>query len=233
MFLAAALLVGCATATVNQPYETALINFRSTLMLDATPAPPLAEAASRRLVAALEQKLLASPYIGKALSREEFRQGFGGQFNLTADYNLLSDTLSAVGLSDREQTSRLGAGTGAEMLLSVQAFSVPCDGCLEGDQVAVVGQMIHAKTGQLVWRATLMRGVERKPAAVTAALDDLAEELTALFNDSLRPKWHRERFKNLSPVLAGQPRPEIQPPSSDRSRFYFERPRAGPSGDAP
>jgi hypothetical protein len=218
---------------VNQPYETALINFRSTLMLETTPVLPLTEEESRRLVAELESKLLASPYLGPALSRERFRQRFGSKFKLAEDYNLLSDTLSVVGLSDREQTARIGAETGAEMLLGVQVFKVLCDGCPDGDQVAVVGQMIHAKTGQLVWRATLMRGVKRKPPEAAAALHSLVEELAVLFNDSLRPKWHRERFKNLSPVLAGRPRPDIQPPGSDRSPFYFERPGAGFGGDAP
>ena len=147
---------GCSGVVVNQPYDTSLINFRRTLMLDATPQPPLTEDQAKGLISDIESGLLRSPYLGPAVSRAQFHDRFDGNFKLRDDYSLLSDTLSAVGLSDREQTARIGKLTDVEMLLSAQVFSVPCDGCSEGDQVAAVGQMIHAPTGQLVWRVTLL-----------------------------------------------------------------------------
>jgi hypothetical protein len=30
-------------------------------------------------------------------------------------------------------------------------------------------------------------------------LEDLSNQLVDIFNNSLRPKWHRERFTNLNP----------------------------------
>jgi len=226
-------LAACNTASVNQPFETALINHRSTLMLDATPQQPLPEAEAKALVANLETRLLASPYIGKAMSREQFRQQFGGNFKLSDDYGLLSDTLSVVGLSDREQTARIGRLAQVEFLLGVQVFSVPCDSCTEGDQVGAVGQMFDARTGQLVWRVTLLTGVERNPASVSDGLHELSDKMVELFNDSLRPKWQRERFRNLNRKIAGQPRPNIPLQSEDHSTFHYEATTVGPSPDAP
>jgi hypothetical protein len=218
---------------VNQPFETGLINFRTTLMLDATPQPPLAEAEAKALVDKLESRLLASPYIGKATSRNQFRVQHAGDFKLTDDYNLLSDTLSVVGSADREQTARIGKQAGVEFLLGVQVFNVPCDNCLEGDQAAVVGQMYDARTGRLVWRVTLLSGVKRTEASVSAGLQELGDELVTLFNDSLRPKWQRERFRNLNPKSVSASRPDIPLPSDDHSRFFYELPQVGPSPAAP
>jgi hypothetical protein len=230
---AALTLAACNTVSVNQPFETALINRRSTLMLDATPQQPLPEAEAKALVENLERRLLASPYIGRAMSREQFRRQYGSNFKLSDDYNILSDTLSVVGLSDREQTARIGKLTDIEFLLGVQVFSVPCDACTEGDQVAAVGQMFDARTGQLVWRVTLLTDAERTPASVSAGLAGLSDRLVALFNDSLRPKWHRERFRNLIAAADKAPRPGIPLPGVDRSTFYYEPVKAGSNPGQP
>jgi hypothetical protein len=59
--------------------------------------------------------------------------------------------------------------------------------------------------------------VDRNPTAVQQGLRELSIELVDLFNNSLRPKWHRERFKNLSPGPADRPRPSIPMAGSERS----------------
>ncbi|HEX7928769.1 MAG TPA: hypothetical protein VF678_14330 [bacterium] len=202
-------LSACSPIVVYQPYETAMINKRSTLMLDATPQAPLTDADAQRYIDKLEARLLASPYIGQATSRAQFRLGNSANFKVLDDYGVLSDNLSVVGLADREQTARLGKATGREFLLGVQVFSVPCDQCTEGDQVGAVGQMYDAKTGQLVWRVTLLKSVERKPASVAAGIEALSDQLVEVFNDALRPKWHRIRFANLNATRASQPRADI------------------------
>jgi hypothetical protein len=206
----------CSGVSVNQPFDTSLINFRRTLMLDATPQPPLAEDQAQALVSAIESGMLRSPYLDSSISRAQFHERFDGNFKLRDDYSLLSDTLSVVGLADREQTARIGRLTDVEMLLGAQVFSVPCENCPESDQVAAVGQMIDAKSGQLVWRVTLLKSVNRNPAAVEQALRELSAELLEHFNNSLRPKWQRERFKNLGPGLANRPRASIPLPGMER-----------------
>jgi hypothetical protein len=225
------LATGCSTVDVNQPYDTDMINFRSTLMLDATPQPPLTEERSKEVVAALEQRMLHSPYVGRTISRAEFHQQFDSNFALRDDYTILSDTLSTVGLSDREQTARLGKAVNVEFLLGVQAFSVPCDTCLEGDQVSVLGQMFDARTGLLVWRVTLLQQVQRTQAGVDAGLNELQDELVQTFISSLRPKWHRQRFANLRHGAAKLQRPVIQLPAEVHTGISGGR-SEGPAGPA-
>jgi hypothetical protein len=205
-----------------------MINYRSTLVLEATPQAPLPEATVKALIASLETGILKSPYIGPTVSRAQFQERFRDDFKMRDDYNLLSDTLSVVGLWDREQTARIGKAADTELLLSLEAFSVPCDGCSDGDQVAVAGQMVDAKTGLLIWRATLMNPVDRTPQALESGLRDLSQRLAELFTDSLRPKWHRERFKNLDAERAKAPRLTIVQERIDASRLNREVVKTSP-----
>lgn len=227
------LAASCGTSQVYQPFETSMINHRSTLMLDATNQPPLPPEQSAKLVDSLEQRLLAAPDIGPAINRAEFHERFGGNFGAVNDFRVLSDNVSVAGLSDREQTARLGKATETEMLLGVQVFSVPCDLCVEGPQVAVVGQMTDTRTGVLVWRATLLAPVSTDAASVQANLDSLADDLVTRFYDALRPKWHRARFRNLSPRLANAPRPDIPLPVESHSGVYVESGGGVPDYTAP
>ncbi len=204
---------GCSGVAVYQPYDTALINYRRTLMLDATVQPPIKEDQAKALLAQMETGLLRSPFIATHISRAQFHERYDAKFQLRDDYTILSDTFSVVGLADREQTARIGKETDMEMLLSVQVFSIPCETCVDGDQISAVGQMLDSRTGQVVWRVTLLDSVNKSPAAVEQGLHALSAGLVELFNNSLRPKWQRERFKNLSPRLANQPRPQVPLPT--------------------
>jgi hypothetical protein len=189
---------GCSRSAVYLPYDTEMINRRSMLVLDAVPQAPLPEALAQDLLARIETGLTTSPYAGPALSRAAFKRQFGANARLNHEYELLSDSLSTAGIGDWEQALRLGKATGKEMLVSFQVYHVPCPGCEGGDQVAAVGNMVHAPTGLLVWRATFLRGTNPAPAQLAADAEAVSGDLVRAFNDSLRPKYHRDRFRNLS-----------------------------------
>ncbi len=196
--LTCALAAGCAsTSTVYQGADASVVHGRPLLMLDASDSPPLRPSDQQQLNAQIEQDLLASPDIGPAISRAQFRQRFGGDYTTIADYNVLSDSLAVVGLPEQELAARLGEKSGVELLCSVQAFYIPCPACERGDEGALVGQLFDAKTSKLLWRANViydhMPGPERSQQAFEAMRRDLVEE----FNAALSYKWQRQRFEHL------------------------------------
>jgi hypothetical protein len=206
------LAAGCrSTSTIYSPVDAYDLRGRSLLILEASPQPPLPDPVLMETLAHIEQGLLASPYVARVVSRAAFQQSNATDFALRGDYARFSDTVAVVGFAEREQSQRLGRHEGVDLLVSAQAFYTPCGVCEHGDQVAVVLQLVQAETATLQWRATLTAPVGKSQDDVALAVRELAENVLTALHESIGPKWHRERFRNLSRTAAPTPGPAPAP----------------------
>ena len=169
-------------------------------MLTATPLEPLPPEIVERVQARVEEKLLASPYWGRILTREAFRERNRDDRINQFNYQLLSDTVSVLGIADRELSASLAETQGADLAELVQVLHLPCPNCEEKKpRIAMTAQLIDLRTSELQWRLHLSRNVDDDVDAETLAEDaaDLAEDLIATLDHLIKPKWHRLRFEHL------------------------------------
>jgi len=194
-----ALAAGCGASTaIFRDARSDRVRDRVVLYVDSTPLPPLSEARHRTILDRIEAKLATMPHIRRVITRRETFNLTDGNFRLRNEYQIYADTLSSVGVSDRELALSLGKALGADLLFNAQAFFSPCPYCTDGDSAYVVGQVIEAASGKLLLRMNL----RAHPAANDQALGDAFSEMEEEFMDELlsvlTPKAHQERFRNLA-----------------------------------
>ena len=192
------LAVGCSRSAVYMPYDTDLVNRRGVLMLDTQGQNALPEHLAIQEQDRIEASLAASPHMGPVTTRAEFSKRAAENARLENDYTTFSDSMVTAGLGNWEQALRLSQGSKREMLLGFQVYYLPCVGCEGGDQIAATAHMVHGPTGLLVWRATFIQPTSGEAPALEKSAREVANDVLRAFNSSMRPKWHRERFRNLS-----------------------------------
>jgi hypothetical protein len=158
----------------------------------------LSESLHERIVERLEAGIAASPQVSAVLTREALASRKDVPLAISEDYSLFSNTLSLAGVSDPELAIRLGRHFGVELLSVAQLSYLPCGVCEEGDQVWLVGQVVDAGTGRLVFRAHLHTQVSTEDAGELARIgEELADAYLEVFEVTFRLKWHRQRFEHL------------------------------------
>jgi hypothetical protein len=170
---------------------------RKVLVVESVPQPPLKEERHRAIVDALERRVLLLPHFGSGITRQQFLQLSEGNFGARNDYQVYADTLSSVGVSDRELARSLGTAAGADLLFNAQAFFVPCAYCTDGDSAYLVSQFVEAATGKLLLRIDLRTHPGPSEQALGEAFAAMEEELLEDLANSLTPRLHIERFRNL------------------------------------
>ncbi len=181
-----------------QDARSDLVRDRIIVYIDSTPLPPLSEARHRGILDRIEARIAVLPHIRRVITRRETFNLTEGNFRFRSDYQLYADTLSSVGVSDRELALNIGKALGAELLFNAQAFLSPCSYCTDGDSAYLVGQMIEAASGKLLLRINLRTHPDPNDRAVGDAFGQMEEELVDEFLTILTPKAHQERFRNLA-----------------------------------
>jgi hypothetical protein len=204
----AALLVaqigGCDTVAVYQPVDSDAMVGRSAAILRPTHVQPISEALHKRIIDGLEARLQQFPHLSRVLSRSDVQRRLTGNRKMMRAYELYSDTLTVVGISDQDGSAKLGKSLEVELLVSTQLFFMPCPQCEKGSQLGLVANLVEAASGKLLWRGHFLTNVsEEDDEERVAAAESLADDFLVAFDEDLRPKWHRLRFANLSRQGAG------------------------------
>ncbi|HUJ76002.1 MAG TPA: hypothetical protein VL359_14155, partial [bacterium] len=155
--LAASLaLAACsASVTVYKPLNADQLTGHTVLMMSATRQASVPEDALEATLAAIEAGLAHSPDVGPVTTRAQFQQAAADDFRIRDDYRTYSDLASNVGMVDQEAAWRLATFAHVQLLASVDVYQVTCPVCPGGDALVLVGQLVDAAQGDLVWRATL------------------------------------------------------------------------------
>jgi hypothetical protein len=209
LLLAALLLGACTQSSTFYGAPAAELHGKRLLLLEPSLIAPTPPELHKRVVEQIEAAMAASPDVGEVLGRDAFRLNSNVSLQAKQAYELFSSSLSLTGMADPELSNRLYKELGVELLAVAQPVFLPCATCDEGDQLWLVGQVVDARTGRIVFRAHL-----RSPSSADPqSMSDLAESLTAQYVDEMavafRLRAHRERFRNLK-ALAGSPKPSQQ-----------------------
>lgn len=193
------LLSACVGIAEFTPVGFEKFNGRKAIFIKATDPGGVPADIHKRFVDRLEKELGASPHIGKLMTREEVARATSGKRELWQQYRILSDTFSIVGVGDQEISTRLNAELGGELLIMTQIFFEPCDQCPDGSLFGVIGAIIEAETGILLYRLHLsQRGPIDPVAEIPQLAEDYATELLDAINAAIRPKWHKLRFRQIA-----------------------------------
>lgn len=183
---------------IYNPVDSDRLNGRSIMVLDSVVLPPFTIAQQKRITNRVEKGILKSRQVGEVLTRKEFFQRKSVSLEDREDYKRFFTRLSLVNVSNPELAHRLGRSLGIELFTSVLVSYIPCSVCEEGDQIWLVGQVVEADRGQVVFRAHLREGVDTKNMqTITRISLELTDEFLEEFEAVFQPKWHRERFSNL------------------------------------
>ena len=178
-------------------------------MLEASLLPPLPEEILRQTEARVEETLGRLPYLGKVVTRQEMTAKTANDRRGRSAYELLSDTATVLGMTEREISNDVARIEAADLFASIQVLHLPCPSCDQDARIAVVAQIFDARNAQLLWRAHLSRAVANEADAQALGTD--AEELTVKLVDmieyAIKPKWHRQRFDQLRRIPA-EPQPQ-------------------------
>lgn len=202
--LAATALAACGETVLYQPVSFEQVNGRAALFVESTPIAPLPEEMQRAFVDRLEAQLRESPYLGRVLTRAEVRRLLANDRALLLRYGLYGETLSVLGITDRETSVRLAEVGKVELLLMTQVQQMVCDQCETpyNDMVASI-TVVEAVSGRLLWRVHVresLLGEDTAGLRETAA--SLSEAVATEFERFVRPKWHRLRFRHLAPAAS-------------------------------
>lgn len=202
--LLASLLGACEATAIYQPVDSDSMAGRSVVMLKPTHVPPIDEALHRRIIDDVEARLKEYPHLGRLISRREVARMAAADRKLGREYDLYSDTLTVVGVSDREGSAQLGKTLDVEMLVAVQVFYMPCADCETGSQIGLAANLVDAESGKLLWRGHFTASVSDEDSQTrVVAAEELVDDFLEFFDEDVRPKWHRTRFQNLARLGAG------------------------------
>lgn len=199
LLLPSALFGGCILDNViYHPVDSDRLNGRSIMVLDAVVLPPFTAAQQKRITNRLEKGILNSRHVGDVLTRNEFFQRKSVSLKDREDYKRLFTRLSLVNVPNPEITNRLGRSLDIELFATVLVSHILCDVCEEGDQIWLLGQVVEAERGQVLFRAHLREQVDTQDLQmVTRISEDLTDIFLEEFDAVFRTKWHRQRFSNL------------------------------------
>lgn len=197
--LLAVLFFGCTTTTVYEPVDGSTLNGRKAMFLQPTYLPPLEESIFLEVVDALEEGFSRSTQLGGVVTRADFFRQTEADRSLRRDYEVLSNTLSVAGISERKLARALRQVGQVDLLLLTQLVFIPCGHCEESHRLALTSYVVEAETGKIVWRShAITTNMANDPALLRKRGHQLAAELLELFEESVRLKWQRQRFANLA-----------------------------------
>ena len=190
---------GCATIVEYNPVGQDELYGKNVLILESSYAPPLPQSILASVQNHFEEELHRMPHLGTVISRREFRAINQGDRQILQDYAVLSDSLSIVGLTDREITVRLRESQNVDLLAMVQVLQLPCEFCEQESRLGLIAILLDTASGELRWRAHLSEEIELDtPSRELAEIaDELSDELIGMLEVLLEPKWHLLRFDNL------------------------------------
>lgn len=193
------LAAGCSSdLSLYRDARSDLLRNRTIAMIDATPLPPLTQAQFRGILDRVEAGVGSLPHVSRLITRQEMAELTGRDYRVRNEYQLYTDTLSVVAVSDRELAMRIGQAAGADLLFNAQAFFVPCAYCLDGDSAYLVAQIIEAATGKLLLRVNLRAHPAPSQQALAEAYSEMEEALITQLRLVMTPRAHQERFRNLA-----------------------------------
>jgi hypothetical protein len=206
VLLGALLALGaCTQSTVFYGAQAHELHGRPILLLRPSLIAPTPESVHNQVVNAVQAGMAALPELGPIVTPEALRQRAGYSLEMKGDYDQYANTLSLTGISDPALSADLADGLKVDLLAQAEPIYLPCskDICDQGDELWLVGEVVDAHTGRIVFRAHL-----RTPAGSDdpALLAKLAEDLTHEYLEDLaiafRLRAHRERFENLKRLAA-------------------------------
>ena len=198
-FILPSVFYGCSTTTVYEPVGYDHLFGKRALVLEAVSQQPLDKSIHNMVVDSFELQLSQSPNVKKVLSRADFRRLVSGDALLLRDYNVFSETLAVVGVTERTLTRRIGAAVQVDILVLVQPLFVPCNFCEDKNRFVLTGHVVDVESGHHLWRANLQKSLAvPTPESIEAAARELNEKLLDELNASFQPKWHRLRFEQLA-----------------------------------
>ena len=172
---------------------------RDLLVLESSPLPPLPESILAEMQNRYETELLNSPHLGRVVTRDEFRASNREDHQMLNDYRQIPDTLSVLGLPDREISTRILATQGVDLLGLVQVIQLHCEYCDKDSRIGLVSILLDSASAKIYWRVHISRDIEfeEEPDTLAAEADILGGILFRMLERLIEPKWHRQRFDHL------------------------------------
>ncbi|MDH4226076.1 MAG: hypothetical protein OEW12_10560 [Deltaproteobacteria bacterium] len=188
---------GCVSVNRYQTMNADEIPSRNVLFLEKSSSSSLPEELSEKIVSRMEQQVAASGLFEKVVTRQEFKTAQAGN-QIVQDGHTYADLLGTMAVSDPDIAFRLGEAAGAGLLFQTEAVLLNCISCKRQYRVGLIGQVVQADTGQVVWRVHISDNLDGAddPDMEPLALE-LAEMLIQQMETTLAPKWHRVRFNRL------------------------------------
>ena len=197
--LISALFGGCAEEFIYRPVNFEAAYDRPALFLPPLHVKPISKEVHEKIVSRVEEELARSPYWGRIVTRKEFQELAGRRAALRRDYLLAAETLTELGVAERGLSARLGRATGTELLVSAQVAFIPCRACENLHRLYVIGYVVEAETGTLLWRAHIVTDLlDDSPANIAEEAEALGDSLIAAMSQFPQPTWHRLRFRRLA-----------------------------------
>lgn len=193
------LLAGCGNNTVYEPVGYKKLNGKRALFLLPSPESNLDTELQKRMVDLTEQILAKSPNLAGLVTRDEFLGKAKSNLKLQRDYQLFSETMAVVGVSERTLSRVLGEAAGAEILIHAQPVFVPCEFCEDKNQFVLSGHVVDVESGEFLWRGQMRQSIGNPtPENLASVAEELKDDLVTALEESFSAKWHRLRFDQLS-----------------------------------
>ena len=197
------LLSACTQSTVFYGAQAHELHGKRLLLLRPVLIAPTDPALQQHVLERTDGALAQLPGLGPILGRDAPRSRPGVSLAVVDAYEQFSSTLSLAGIGDPELARVLLDGLQAELLILVQPTTVPCPVCEQGDELWLVGEVLEARTGRLVFRAHLRGPVGADDAPAQLALANaLIDEFLDYLRQAFRLRAHRERFTHLKALAA-------------------------------
>ena len=197
--LISALFAGCAEEFIYRPVNFEAAYDRPALFLPPLHLKPISKEVHEKIVSGVEEALARSPYWGRIVTRKDFKELAREGATLRRDYELAAVTLTDLGVTERSLAARLGKATGTELLVSAQVAFIPCRACKDLHRLYVIGYVVEAETGTLLWRAHFVIDLlDDSPANIAEEAEALGDSLISAMSRFPQPTWHRLRFRHLA-----------------------------------
>lgn len=173
-------------------------------MVKSSITPNISQQSLDRFQRHVEGAMAASPHVGRLLNSQSVEAKTADKPQLRRDYLIYSDTLSVLGVGEREYSSQLGQALGFDLVAMSQLYREMCPRCDQGGMIGVTGIIIDAQSGEVLLRVHLAdRGNPDDDETVQEIIEELAVDLTRVLVGAFEPKWHKLRFENLRPASSG------------------------------
>ena len=196
LLAAAVFLAGCQQVSVKHTGYYESLHGKTLLYLEADLEPPFPEKMHAELQTRIRASIQKSPHLKKVMLADSLKNssdpaalGYSQLFSLT-----VNDT----GIIDPEMAIRLGNVSGAALIATAQLYYIPCKVCENGDELWLVGQIISAVEGELLFRMHIKNPVGVNPDDLEEEATDMVVQYLERLELTMEPKWHRLRFGRLS-----------------------------------